>query len=313
MNKKSRILVTGHTGLVGSAMVRKLRECGYVNIITKPRSDYNLCDTVSVEELFGRTLPDYVINCAGKVGGINANNTKSGEYIYENIMMQSNIIDCCHIYNVKKLLFLGSACIYPRVCPQPIREEYLLTAPLEATNKGYAVAKIAGITMCQMYNKQYGRNFISAMPTNVYGERDNFSLSDSHVLPALLRKFHEAKEEKKDSAVVWGTGIARREFIYADDLADALLFLMNNYDSSEIINVGTGYDVSIRTLVEVIRKVVGFRGDVEWDASYPDGTIERSISTKKLSALGWEPKIGLEEGVTKMYKWYLENINSTRR
>ena len=313
MEKNSRILVTGHTGLVGSAIIRKLKKDGYVNIITKFHYECDLCDTEMVDRLFSTTLPEYVINCAGKVGGINANNTFSGEFIYENIMMQTNIINSSLRHKIKKLLFLGSACIYPKVCPQPIKEEYLLTAPLEETNKGYAIAKIAGIIMCQLYNKQYGTNFISAMPTNVYGEGDNFNMSNSHVLPALLRKFHEAKINNKKDVVIWGTGIARREFLHVNDLADSLIFLMNNYDSGDIINIGVGTDISIKDLAEMIQDIVGFNGNIIWDNTYPDGTIERSMDITSISQAGWIPQITLKGGIKETYEWFVKNYNVIRR
>lgn len=312
MDKKDKILVTGHTGLVGSALIKRLSLGGYENVYTLNRELCDLRTYNAVYAMWRELKPEYVFNCAALVGGINGNNTRSGEFIRDNLLIQTNVIDVSHITKVKKLMFLGSACIYPKVLPQPIKEEYLLSAHLEETNKAYAVAKIAGITMCQMYNKQYGDNFISVIPTNVYGINDNFSLGDCHVLPALLRKFHDAIKNNKNRVTVWGTGKPRREFMYVDDIADALVFLMNNYDSPEPINVGTGNDVSIKELVEIIKNITGFNGDVVWDTSYPDGTGKRSIDITKLSKLGWHSYTSLEQGIQNTYKWYKDNYPNIR-
>jgi GDP-L-fucose synthase len=308
MEKNSRILVTGSSGLVGSAVMRKLALEKYKNIIT---TNCDLRINGDVYNAWQALKPEYVIHCAALVGGINGNNTRSGEFIYDNLMIQTNVIEASRVSNVKKLLFLGSACIYPKITPQPIKEEYLLSGYLEQTNVGYAVAKIAGITMCQMYNKQYGCNFISVMPTNVYGIGDNFNLAGSHVLPALIRKFYFAKI---NSAVVeiWGTGKSRREFLYVDDLADAMLFLMNNYDSPEIINVSTGSDVSVAELADIIKTIVGFDGNIVWNQDYPDGTPLRSLDITGLSQMGWTAKTSLSEGIERTYAWFVNNYPNVR-
>lgn len=314
MEKNSKILVTGHKGLVGSAVIRELKKQGYENILTIGR---NKCDLTIQQEVYSYFLfnsPDYVINCAGKVGGINANNTKSAEFIKDNILMQTNIIENCHIFKVKKLLFLGSSCIYPRNCPQPIKEEYLLTSALEETNKGYAIAKIAGVIMCEMFNKQYGSNYISAMPTNLYGINDNFHLTNSHVLPALIRKMHDAKVNNIPFVEFWGTGSPKREFLFVDDLAEALIFLMNNYnDCKQHINIGCGEDISIRGLVYLLQSIVGYDGEIRWNTDYPDGTPQKLLNVKKINKLGWKAKTSLEDGLKITYKWFVENYENIRK
>lgn len=307
MDKKSKILVAGYQGLVGSAIVRRLQNEGYENLVLKDKHELDLVRQNSVESFFDLEKPEYVFLAAAKVGGILANKTRKAEFIYENLQIQNNIIYSAWKYGVKKLLFLGSSCIYPKMCPQPIREEYLLTGPLEETNDAYAIAKIAGIKMCQSFNDQYGTNFISVMPTNLYGPNDNFDLESSHVLPALIRKFHEAKTNNTSEVVVWGTGVAKREFLYVDDLADAVVFLMNSYSGSEIVNIGTGEDVSIRELTEKVKEVTGFKGGIVWDTSKPDGTPRKLLDVTKLHALGWQHKVSLDDGLKFTYDWFLSN------
>lgn len=308
MKKTDKIYVAGHKGLVGSAISEKLTEAGYENIVTRSSSELDLRDMSETKSFFESERPDYVFLAAAKVGGILANDTYSADFIRDNILIQTNVIDNAYRHGAKKLLFLGSSCIYPKYAEQPIKEEYLLTGELEPTNDAYAVAKIAGIKMCQSYRKQYGFNAISLMPTNLYGPRDNFDLNSSHVLPALIRKFHEAKESNAPSVTVWGSGKPRREFLHVEDLADACLFLMDNYDSCEIINVGTGEDVSIGELAETIRDVTGFSGSIEYDTSKPDGTPRKLMDVSRLFSLGWRPRIGLHNGIESTYQWYLENI-----
>ena len=306
MELNAKIFVAGHNGMVGSAIVRKLKEIGYTNIITFDRSKLNLLNQLDVQSFFNINCPEYVFVCAAKVGGIKANNEMKGDFIYENIMIQSNIIKSSKDHNVKKLIFLGSSCIYPKMSPQPIKEEYLLTGPLEPTNDAYAIAKIAGIKMCQSFNQQYGTNFISVMPTNLYGPNDNYDLNNSHVLPAMIRKFHEAKLEGKDKVEIWGTGTPKREFLYVDDLADACIFLMNSYNDSEIVNIGTGQDVTIAELAVGIKNIVGFEGDIYFNSEMPDGTPRKLLDVSKLKDLGWEYKISLREGIEKTYKDYVK-------
>lgn len=310
-SKNSKIVVFGHNGKLGTALVKKLQKSGYKKIITKSRKELDLFDANSVNKFFQKEKPEYVFLAAAKVGGITANIKYPVEFIYENVTIQNNVIHSAYLNKVKKLLFLGSTCIYPRVCPQPMKEEYFLTAKPEETNLSYAIAKIAGISMCQSYNKQYGTNFISAMPANLYGPNDHFDPEKSHVLPALIKRFHEAKEGNAESVTLWGTGKPRREFLYVDDLADACLFLMNNYNDTEIINVGSGEDISIKELAGVIKKIVGFKGKVLWDISKPDGNPRRLLDNKKIIKLGWESKTDLENGINTTYKWYLENLNKT--
>jgi GDP-L-fucose synthase len=306
MELNAKIFVAGHNGMVGSAIVRKLKEIGYTNIITFDRSKLNLLNQLDVQSFFNINCPEYVFVCAAKVGGIKANNEMKGDFIYENIMIQSNIIKSSKDHNVKKLIFLGSSCIYPKMSPQPIKEEYLLTGPLEPTNDAYAIAKIAGIKMCQSFNQQYGTNYISVMPTNLYGPNDNYDLNNSHVLPAMIRKFHEAKLEGKDKVEIWGTGTPMREFLYVDDLADACIFLMNSYNDSEIVNIGTGQDVTIAELAVGIKNIVGFEGDIYFNSEMPDGTPRKLLDVSKLKDLGWEYKISLREGIEKTYKDYVK-------
>ena len=326
MNKNSRILVTGHDGLVGSAVVRQLKKQGYTDIISVSRHYMYHNDIVSenggfdlryeenIAPIFKRYKPEYVINCAGKVGGINANNTQSAEYIRDNIMLQTNLINMSYVYGVKKFLFLGSSCIYPKNCPQPIKEEYLLTSELEETNIGYSIAKISGMVMCRMYNKQYGSNFISAMPTNLYGPKDNFHLLNSHVLPAIIRKFHDAKINGDETVEFWGTGTPRREFLYVDDLAEALIFLMNNYDDcKQHINIGTGEDISIKELVEMVKEIVDYDGKIRWNVSYPDGTMVKRLDVSKINNIGWKAKTSLRDGLKMTYKWFVENYENIRK
>ena len=306
MELNARIFVAGHNGMVGSAIVRKLKEIGYTNIITFDRSKLNLLNQLDVQSFFNINCPEYVFVCAAKVGGIKANNEMKGDFIYENIMIQSNIIKSSKDHNVKKLIFLGSSCIYPKMSPQPIKEEYLLTGPLEPTNDAYAIAKIAGIKMCQSFNQQYGTNFISVMPTNLYGPNDNYDLNNSHVLPAMIRKFHEAKLEGKEKVEIWGTGTPMREFLYVDDLADACCHLMLNYNGSEVVNIGTGVDITIKDLALTIKEVVGFRGDIYFNTDMPDGTPRKLLDVSKLKDLGWEYKTTLREGIEKTYKDYVK-------
>jgi len=305
MNKASKIYVAGHRGLVGSAIVRRLRAAGYDNLVTRTSAELNLERQEGVEAFFAQERPEYVFLAAAKVGGIWANSTFPAEFIYNNLAIETNVIHASYRQGVRKLLFLGSSCIYPKHCPQPMKEEYLLSGYLEPTNEPYAVAKIAGMKMCQAYNRQYGTDFISVMPTNLYGPGDNFDLETSHVLPALIRKFHEAKVNGDPFVEIWGTGAPRREFLYVEDLADACLFLMEHYDESEIINVGVGIDLSIRELAEQVGKVVGFEGDLTFDASKPDGTPLKLLDISRLTALGWKAAVSLEEGIKKAYQWYL--------
>ncbi len=305
MNKESKIYVAGHKGMVGSAIVRKLTELGYSNIITAPKNKLNLLDQSEVDNFFQKQKPDYVFLAAAKVGGIKANNDYKGDFIYQNLMIQTNIINCSKEYGVKKLLFLGSSCIYPKMSPQPIKEEYLLTGLLETTNDAYAIAKIAGIKMCQSYNQQYGTNFISVMPTNLYGPNDNYDLKNSHVLPALIRKFHEAKVESKDRVEIWGTGSPMREFLYVDDLAEACIYLMNNYNESEIVNIGTGEDITIKDLAYLVKDVIGFTGDIYFNTEMPDGTPRKLLDVSKVKDLGWSYKTSLREGIKKAYMDYV--------
>lgn len=313
MQENEKILVTGGQGMSGAAVVKELVNLGYWNVVSVDRRECDLTNSNMVMDLFARLCPVYVFHLAAKVGGIHINDIKSGEFIYENLMMECNVIEASRIYGVKKLIFCGSACIYPKECPQPIKEEYLLTNYLEKTNIGYALAKIAGVIMCQMYRKQYGCNFISAMPTNLYGERDNFRLEDSHVMPALFNKFHYAKWRKKPTVTVWGTGTARREFLYVKDLAQALIFLMNTYDESDPINVGTGEDISIKELVELVKEITEYDGEIVWDSSYPDGTPVRRLDVTKINNLGWKAKVSLGEGMRKTYDWFFDNYKIVRK
>jgi GDP-L-fucose synthase len=308
MKKNSKIFVAGgQSGLVGTAIVRSLASKGYQKVITKTRKELDLLDQKAVERFFARNKPEYVFLAAAKVGGIMANNTQKADFIYDNLQIQNNVIVASWKYKVKKLLFLGSSCIYPRQAKQPIRESYFMTGPLEPTNDAYAVAKIAGIKMCQSFNDQYGTNFISAMPTNLYGPNDNFDLNNSHVLPALIRKFHEAKKKNEKAVSIWGDGSAKREFLYVDDMADACVYLMNHYDSSEIINIGCGKDQSIKALAMLVKKIVGFKGNITWDKTKPNGMPKKQLDVRKLFKTGWRPKIKLEDGIQKEYQWYLDN------
>jgi len=307
MEKNSKIYVAGHRGLVGSAIFRELQKNGYINIITRNHTDLDLTSQISVEEFFSKEKPEYVFLAAAKVGGIVANDKYSAEFIKNNLMIETNVIDFAYKNKVKKLLFLGSSCVYPKNCPQPIKEEYLMTGELESTNRAYAIAKIAGITMCQSYNKQYGTNFISVMPTNLYGENDNFDLENSHVLPALIRKFDDAKNNNAKEVGLWGTGNPKREFLYVDDLANVCVFLMNNYNDSEIINIGVGEDLSILELANMVKEIVGYEGEIVWDKSKPDGTLRKLLDISKIKSLGWKPNVSLEDGIKKTYDWYKEN------
>ena len=312
MNPESSIFVAGHRGLVGSAIVRRLRAAGFRNLVLRDRSELNLTRQAAVEDFFATQRPEYVFFAAAKVGGILANDSFPAEFLQDNLVIQTNIIDAAYRNGTRKLLFLGSSCIYPKHAPQPMPEECLLTGPLEPTNEWYAIAKIAGLKMCQAYRRQYGFNAISAMPTNLYGPGDNFSLKSSHVLPALLRKVHEAKEAGAAEVEVWGTGKPRREFLHVDDLADACFFLMQNYDGDGWVNVGWGRDETIGELADTIRRVVGFSGDLRFDTSKPDGTPRKLLDTTRLTALGWSPKIGLEAGIRSTYEWFLNNRGSLK-
>jgi GDP-L-fucose synthase len=308
MEKTSKIYVAGHRGLVGSAIVRALTAQGFTNLITRTSKELDLTNQAAVTEFFATEKPEYVFLAAAKVGGIMANKTYPADFIYQNLQIQNNVIENAHKNNVTKLLFLGSSCIYPKLAPQPIKEEYLLTGPLEPSNDAYALAKIAGIKMCQSYNTQYGTNYISVMPTNLYGENDNFDLATSHVLPAMIRRFDEAKTNNLPSVTLWGSGTPMREFLYVDDLANACVHLMKTYDhSNEIINIGTGEDVTIKELAETIAKIVGYTGQLEWDTTKPDGTPRKLLDVSKLHSLGFKHTVSLEEGIEKTYRWYKEN------
>ncbi len=309
MNKNSKIYVAGHRGLVGSAIVRNLQEKGFNNIICRTHKELDLTNQNEVRKFFEEERPEYVFLAAAKVGGIHANNTYPADFIYENLMIQNNVIKAAHDFEVKKLLFLGSTCIYPKMAPQPIKEDYLLTGSLEETNEAYAVAKIAGLEMCKFFKRQYGDNFISCMPTNLYGPNDNFDLKNSHVLPALIRKFHEAKVNNSEVVEVWGTGKPLREFLYVDDMADACVFLMENYDGEQHVNIGTGVEVSIRELAETVKEVVGFEGELVFNTDMPDGTPRKLTTVDKLNGLGWKNKIDLNSGIKMAYEWFLKNYN----
>lgn len=308
MDKKAKIFVAGgQSGLVGTAIVRNLQKKGYTNILLKTRTELNLQDQRQVEKFFKQNNPEYVFLAAAKVGGIMANKTQKADFIYDNLQIQNNVIYNSWRQGVKKLLFLGSSCIYPKLAPQPIKEEYMLTGKLEETNDAYAIAKIAGIMMCQSFNLQYNTNFISVMPTNLYGSNDNFDLHESHVLPALLRKFHEAKVTHAKKVTLWGTGEVYREFLHVDDMADACVFLMNSYNDSEIINIGWGKDITIKKLAELIKSIVKFDGKIEWDSTKPNGMPRKLLDTTKLTKLGWQPTISLEDGLVSTYEWFIKN------
>lgn len=308
MEKNSRIYVAGHRGMVGSAVVRALQTKGYKHIITRTSAELDLRQQNAVEAFYAEEKPDYVVDAAAKVGGILANNTYRAEFLYENLQIQNNIIHFAWKYGVKKLLFLGSSCIYPKLAPQPLKEQYLLTGLLEPTNEPYAIAKIAGIKLCESYRDQYGCNFISAMPTNLYGLNDNYHPDNSHVLPALIRKFHEAKVSGTKQVEIWGDGSPLREFLYADDLADALLYLLENYDEKEFVNVGCGEDIRIGDLAELVKRVVGFEGDLVFDSTKPNGTPRKLMDVSRLFATGWRPKVQLEQGIQMAYQDYLTKL-----
>ena len=307
MNKDEKIYLAGHTGLVGSAILRSLKAQGYSRFLLRTIEELDLTQQSAVDALFQQEKPDYVILAAAKVGGIHANNTYPAEFIYINLLLESNIVHTAYKYSVKKLCFLGSSCIYPKYAPQPMKEDYLLDGKLEPTNEPYAIAKIAGIKMCQAYNRQYGTNFISVMPTNLYGPHDNFDLQSSHVLPALIRKFVDARKAGASSVSVWGTGSPKREFLFVDDLADAVVYLMNHYDDGEIINIGTGKDISILELATLIKEEVGYNGTIELDSTKPDGTPRKLLDVSKINGLGWTANTPLREGIRKTIQWYLEN------
>jgi GDP-L-fucose synthase len=306
MNKEGKVYVAGHRGMVGSALVRKLKAEGFKNIVTRTSAELNLTNQQAVANFFAAEKPDYVILAAAKVGGILANNTYRGQFIYENMMIQNNVIHESYLNGVKKLLFLGSSCIYPKLAPQPLKEDYLLTGTLEATNEPYAIAKIAGIKMCEAYRSQYGCNFISAMPTNLYGPNDNYDINNSHVLPALIRKFHTAKVNGAATVEIWGSGTPRREFLHVDDLADACYYLLQNYDGEQLVNVGSGVDVTILELANLVKEIVGFTGEIKMDATKPDGTPRKLMDVSKLEKVGWKYKISLQEGIASVYKEVLE-------
>lgn len=302
MEKNAKIYVAGHRGMVGSAIVRRLNKAGYNNIVTRTSKELDLREQQAVRDFFAKEKPDYVFLAAAKVGGIHANNTYRAEFLYENLMIQNNVIDSSYRNNVKKLMFLGSSCIYPKMAPQPLKEEYLLTGPLEPTNEPYAIAKIAGIKMCEAYRSQYGCNYISVMPTNLYGPNDNYDLNNSHVLPALLRKFHTAKVEGRPYVELWGTGTPRREFLHVDDMADACFYLMLNYNEPGFLNIGTGEDITIKDLGLLIKKIVGYEGELKFDSSRPDGTPRKLQDVTKLHSLGWKHSIELEPGIKSVYE-----------
>ena len=307
MTPDSKIFVAGHRGMVGSAIVRALASQGFTQILTRPRAELDLLNRSAVRAFFEKERPEFVIDAAARVGGIVANSEKPVEFLLENLTLQNNLIEAAADFGCAKLLFLGSSCIYPKLAPQPIREDALLTGLLEPTNDAYAIAKIAGIKLCQAYAREYGKNFLSAMPTNLYGPHDNFDLHTSHVLPALIRKIHEAKKSGAPEVLVWGTGTPRREFLHADDLADACVFLLKNYDSPELINIGSGTDVTIRELAELVCEVLGYDGTLAFDPTKPDGTPRKLMDSSRLFSLGWKPKISLREGIAHAHTWCLEN------
>lgn len=307
-----KIYVAGHRGLVGSAIVRSLNAKGYNNIIGKTHKELDLTNQAAVQDFFEKERPDVVVLAAAKVGGINANNTYPAEFAYENMQIQCNVIKCCHDYKVKKLLFLGSTCIYPKMAEQPIVEDALLTGALESTNEAYAIAKIAGLEMCKFFKRQYGDNFISCMPTNLYGPNDNYDLNGSHVMPAMIRKFHDAKISGAKRVELWGTGTPLREFLYVDDMADACVFLLEEYDGEQHVNIGTGKEISIKELAETVQKVVGYEGELVWNADMPDGTPRKLTNVDKLHQLGFRHKVELQEGIEMSYKWFCENVENAR-
>ena len=310
--KTDKIFVAGHRGLVGSAIVRNLESKGYNNIVTRTHKELDLKDQAGVNAFFDAEKPDVVVLAAAKVGGINANNTTPAEFAYENMQIQCNVIHAAHTHNVKKLLFLGSTCIYPRMAPQPIPEDALLTGPLETTNEAYAIAKISGLEMCKFYKRQYGDDYISCMPTNLYGPHDNYDLSGSHVMPAMIRKFHEAKVNNAPTVELWGTGTPLREFLYVDDMADACVFLLENYSGEQHVNIGTGVEVSIKELAEAVKETVGYSGDIVWNSDMPDGTPRKLTDVTKLHGLGWRHKVELLEGIKLSYDWFKDNYSSAR-
>jgi GDP-L-fucose synthase len=304
MNRQDKIFVAGHRGMVGSAICRKLQQEGYSQIITRTSKELDLTDQQAVNQFFEKEQPHYVFLAAAKVGGIHANNTFRADFLYRNLMIESNVIHASHVHKVEKLLFLGSSCIYPKLAPQPLKEESLLTGTLEYTNEPYAIAKIAGIKMCEAYRDQYGCNFISAMPTNLYGPNDNYDLQNSHVLPALIRKFHDAKMQQSPTVEVWGTGSPLREFLHVDDLAEACYFLMQHYNEKDFVNVGCGEDLSIKSLAEMIQSIVGYQGDLIWNTEKPGGTPRKLMDVSKIKGMGWSPKINLEQGIANVYREY---------
>ncbi len=312
MEKESKIYVAGHRGMVGSAIVRKLTSLGYTNLLTRTSSELDLRNQQKVADFFEVEKPEYVFLAAAKVGGIVANNTYRADFLYENLAIQNNIIHGSYVNKVKKLMFLGSSCIYPKLAPQPLKESYLLSGYLEPTNEPYAIAKIAGIKMCEAYRAQYGCNFISVMPTNLYGTNDNYDLVNSHVLPAMIRKFHEAKEKDASEMTLWGTGSPMREFLHADDLAEACLFLMENYNESELVNIGTGEDVTIENLAALVKQIIGFQGEIVWDTAKPDGTPRKLMDVSKLHGLGWHHKIALEDGIKLAYQDFLKLTDASK-
>lgn len=308
MEKNSKIYVAGHRGLVGSAIVRELQKKGYTNIIGKTHKELDLMDSMAAENFFKEEKPEYVFLAAAKVGGIYANSNYPADFIYENLQIQNNVIGNAYKYKVKKLMFLGSSCIYPKMCPQPIKEEYLLSGYLEETNEAYALAKISGLKMCEFFNKQYGTNYISVMPTNLYGPYDNFHPENSHVMPALIRRFHEAKVNNAKEVVVWGSGTPLREFLYSEDMADACIYLMENYEGNDFFNIGTGKEITIRGLAELIKEVVGYEGEIIWDTTKPDGTPRKLLDVSRLENQGWRYKMELKNGIRETYKWFMENV-----
>jgi GDP-L-fucose synthase len=310
MQKGSKIFVAGHRGLVGSAIARQLRNDGYTNLLIRTRSELDLLNQQKVLEFFENEKPEYVFFAAAKVGGIMAHVESPAEFGYENIAMHNNVIHSSYLNGVKKMVFLGSNCIYPRITPQPIKEEYLMTGALEETNEPYAIAKIAGIMLCRSYNKQYGTNYVSGMPANLYGPNDNFNLNTSHVFPALIRKFHEAKMRNDASITLWGTGKAMREFLHVDDMARACIYIMLNHNGNDLVNIGSGTDVTIKELAETMKRAIGFKGEILWDSSKPDGTPRKLLDISRLKSLGFEPSVGLEDGIRSTYEWYLESLKN---